>query len=334
MLKKKFTIILCALVATFFLLCVSYFDLPQVLKQEKHSVTIAVSTTPLSTPFYVAKAINAFDDTCVNVEYQNVTGGQAAFERVMNGKVDFATSSDSVIAFESLKPQSFVTHAMFVQSDNDVKLITRSADDIAAIADLKGKRIGVTKGTASEYILTTLLAIEGLTIDDIQLRNYSPEKLIAGFKRHEVDAILPWEPFVFQAMQAFGDEIKIHDTKSLSTLSFNLISQAGEKLLVDKAECVIQGLHTAIHYITSHPQQAKNIVIAELNVAPEFIDWVWPDYIFKLGLNQSLILNVNAQASWAIGAQMTTAVGESNAVNFIDSRALLRVDSGAVNISL
>ena len=135
-------------------------------------------------------------------------------------------------------------------------------------------------------------------------------------------------------MQAFGDEIKIHDTKSLSTLSFNLISQAGEKLLVDKAECVIQGLHTAIHYITSHPQQAKNIVIAELNVAPEFIDWVWPDYIFKLGLNQSLILNVNAQASWAIGAQMTTAVGESNAVNFIDSRALLRVDSGAVNISL
>ena len=40
---------------------------------------------------------------------------------------------------------------MFVQSNNDVKLIIRTHDEINAILDLKGKRVGVTKGTASEY---------------------------------------------------------------------------------------------------------------------------------------------------------------------------------------
>jgi sulfonate transport system substrate-binding protein len=313
------------------------FNLQNFWSQEKYLVTIAVSKTPLSTPFYIAKSINAFDETCVIVEYSDVMGGQVAFEKVMNGKVDFGTSSDSVIAFQSLTQQSFVTHAMFVQSDNDVKLITRSSDKIKSTMDLKGKRVGVTKGTASEYLLSTLLAIEGLTMEDVELYHYKPEQLIQGFSNDEVDAIVPWEPFAFQASQLLNNQIKIHDTKSLSTLSFNLISQTvdGELVdreLVEKAKCVIQGLHTAINYIASHPQESKKIVIDELNLDPAFIDWVWPDYIFKLGLNQSLILNIRYQALWAVEIQMREFREVPNSERFVDSRALLQVEPGAVNI--
>lgn len=311
-----------------------YFNSQHFWSQDKHPVTIAVSKTPLSTPFYVAKAINAFDDTCVSVEYEGVIGGQAAFEKVTSGMVDFGTSSDSVIAFQSLTKHSFVTHAMFVQSDNDVKLITRSADKIKSTMDLKGKKVGVTKGTASEYLLSTLLAIEGLTMEDVELFHYQPQQLILGFSNNEVDAIVSWEPFVFQAKQSLNTEINIHDTKSLSTLSFNLISQTADSLLVEKAKCVIQGLHTAINYIASHPKESKKIVIDELNLAPEFIDWVWPDYIFKLGLNQSLILNIKSQAIWAVETQMREFGKVPNSAQFVDSRALLQVEPGAVNIPL
>jgi ABC-type nitrate/sulfonate/bicarbonate transport system substrate-binding protein len=80
----------------------------------------------------------------------------------MSSKVGFGTSSDSVIAFQSLTMPSFVSHAMFVQSDNDVKLITHSADNIKSAVDLKAKKVAVTQGTASEYLLSTLLAIKGL----------------------------------------------------------------------------------------------------------------------------------------------------------------------------
>tara|TARA_R110001583_G_scaffold177396_1_gene332425 strand:- start:15915 stop:16973 length:1059 start_codon:yes stop_codon:yes gene_type:complete len=315
------------------------FNLQNFWSQEKYLVTIAVSKTPLSTPFYVAQSINSFDETCVRVKYFDVMGGQIAFEKVMNGKVDFGTSSDSVIAFQSLTQQSFVTHAMFVQSDNDVKLITRSSDNIKSTLGLKGKKVGVIKGTASEYLLSTLLAIEGLKMGDVELYHYKPEQLIQGFSRNEVDAIVPWEPFVFKASQLLGSKIKIHDTKSLSTLSFNLISQtAGGELvdreLVEKAKCVIQGLHTAINYIASHPQESKKIVIDELNLDPAFIDWVWPDYIFKLGLNQSLILNVRSQAVWAVETQMREFKDVPNSERFVDSRALLQVEPGAVNLPL
>jgi sulfonate transport system substrate-binding protein len=301
---------------------------------EKYPVSIAVSQSPLSAPFYVAKSINAFEDTCVSVHYDKVIGGQRAFSKVINGETDFGTSSDSVIAFKSLTKSSFVTHAMFVQSDNDVKLMTRSLDKIKSVKDLKGKRIGVTKGTASHYFLSTLLAMEGLAIDDVELHHYKPEQLTNGFINNEVDAIVPWEPFAFNAMKSLKNQLKIHDTKNLNTLSFNLISKIPDSLLVEKAVCIIQGLSIAIDYIASHPEQSKKIVIDELNLSPAFIDWVWSDYIFMLELNQSLLLNIQSQAKWAIEMKMSEHNAMPNVDAFVDSRAMLLVSPGSVNLPL
>ena len=307
-----------------------YFTSQQFQPLEKHAVSIAVSKTPLSTPFYVAKSINAFKDTCVSVEYDEVIGGQIAFAKVINGEVDFGTTSDSVIAFQSLAKKSFVTHAMFVQSDNDVKLMTRSSEKINSVIDLKGKKIGVTKGTASEYFLSTLLAIDGLNFEDVDVYHYKPEQLINGFINNEVDAIVPWEPFAFNAVNSLKKQIKINDTKNLNTLSFNLISKIPDSLLVEKAACVIQGLSIAIEYIASHPEESKKIVIDELDLAPSFIDWVWPDYVFKLGLNQSLTLSIKSQATWAIEMKMSEYNEIPNIDNFIDRRAMFQVAPSAM----
>ena len=318
------------------LVCVAliYFTSQHLWQVKKHPVSIAVSKSPLSTPFYVAKSINAFDDTCVSVEYIDVIGGQMAFAKVIDGETDFGTTSDSVIAFQSLANKSFVTHTLFVQSDNDVKLITRSSDKISTVSGLKGKKIGVTKATASEYFLSILLAIEGLTIKDVELYHYSPDQLINGFINHEVDAIVPWEPFIFKAKELLKDKIKTHDTKNLNSLSFNLISQNADSVLIEKATCVIQGLSTAIDFIASHPEESKKIVMNELNLTQSFVDWVWPDYIFKLGLNQSLLLNIGSQASWVIEIQMIEHSKISDINTHIDSRAMLRIDPSAVNIPL
>ncbi len=309
------------------------FMLQPVWQHDKYSVTVAVSKTPLSTPFYVAQSINAFADTCVDVEMVPVIGGQMAFSQVIQGQADFGTTSDSVIAFQSLTKQAFVNHAMFVQSDNDVKLITNLSDKIESGIDLKGKRVGVTKGTASEYFLSTLLAIDGLTVRDVELFHYKPDQLSASLINNEVDAIVPWEPFAFQNSQLMGKKIKIHNTKNLNTLSFNLISKAADSLLVEKAKCIIQGLNIAIDFIASHPKESQQIVIEKLNIDPAFIRWVWPDYIFKLGLNQSLLLAIKSRAIWLVDTQMTSHKELPNFNQFIDSRAMLQVAPRSVNIS-
>jgi sulfonate transport system substrate-binding protein len=308
-------------------------NLTKFWQPEKHTLSIAVSKTPLSTPFYVAAAINAFDSTCVDVEFNDVIGGGAAFNKVINGEVDFATSSDSVIAFQSLSRQAFVTHAMFVQSDNDVKLITRTDDKVLDVSSLKGKSIGVTKKTASEYFLSTLLAIDGVNPQDVKLVHYEPAQLIDGLMNNEVDAIIPWEPFAFQSKQIFHNKVTVHDTKNFNTLSFNLISLVPDRARIEQATCILQGLNTAINYIASHPEKAKDIVKSKLDLTTEFINWVWPDYIFKLELNQSLLLNLSSQTAWLAETQLNMIEQVPNIDQFVDSRAILQVNPNAVNIN-
>ncbi|MEW6990923.1 ABC transporter substrate-binding protein [Colwelliaceae bacterium 6441] len=309
-----------------------YLKLNDVLQPKQYQVTIAVSKTPLSSPFYVAKSINAFDKTCVTVNFDEVLGGQIAFAKVMKGEVDFGTSSDSVLAFQSLVEKPFAIHAMFVQSDNDVKLITKTSDKVQSVIDLKGKKVGVTKATASEYFFSTLMATDGLTVNDVKLIHYQPDQLINAFVNNEIDAVVTWEPFVFQGSQRLAKQIKIHDTKNLNTLSFNLVSKKSDILLVEKSKCIIQGLNTAIDFMASHPQKAKEIIMKELKLSTDFINWVWPDYIFKLSLNHSLILNIESQATWFVETQMSEFNTVPNIEKFVDSRAMLQVVPRAVNI--
>ncbi len=296
-------------------------------------VSVAVSRTPLSAPFYIAQEQDFFAQTCVSVNIVDVYGGNKAFEEVIDGNVDFATSSDTVLAFQSLNDLKFVTHATFVQSDNDVKLITRANDNIGSGKDLVNKRIGVIRSSASEYYLSIYLALAGLSFDDIQLIYYSPNQLLGAFQNNEVDAIVPWEPFAFKSIQQLGDQAQLHKTKNIYTLTFNLISKelyTNEQ--IDQAKCLLDGLSLAIDYIASKPKHAQQIIQKKLQLSPEFISWTWPDYIFKLNLNRSLLLNIESQANWAIKYKMTKQTQSTDANNFIDSRALMQINPMAVNI--
>lgn len=304
------------------------------LISEKQSISVAVSLTPLSAPFYVAESINAFDDTCVSVAIVDVIGGKRAFEQVMSGKVDFATSSDSVIAYQSLHGGAFVTHGVFVESDNDVKLISRISANVSNISDLIGLKIGVTKGTASEYFLTTLLALEGLSIDKVELFNFPPEALPLALENKVVDAIVPWEPYGFVTKQNFTENIKIHETKNLNTLSFNLLSKTlKSNTQVNSAKCLLEGLVKATEFIATNTEEAKHIVKTKLNIQQEFIDWVWQDYIFKVGLDNALLLSLESQALWAAQQVTNEKAKKPEVIKFIDARALMQVAPQAVQIN-
>jgi ABC-type nitrate/sulfonate/bicarbonate transport system substrate-binding protein len=176
--------------------------------------------------------------------------------------------------------------------------------------------------------------MDGLSVEDVELYHYKPDQLLKAFTDNEVDAIVPWEPHAFKAATLLNEQVTMLDTKNVNSLGFHLISQRSDNLLVVKAACVLQGLSSAINYIAQYPEKSKKIVRDELKLTSSFIDWVWPDYIFKLGLNQSLILNIKSQATWAIEMQMTQYNKMSNIDDFVDSRAMLQVNPGAVNIPL
>jgi ABC-type nitrate/sulfonate/bicarbonate transport system substrate-binding protein len=305
----------------------------QIGNGDKIPVKIAVSKTPLSAPFFIAKEMRYFEESCVKVTLDKTIGGKLSFEKVVTGQADFGTSSDSVIAFKSLSRSDFSTLTTFVQSDNDVKIITLDKSNIHTSKDLVGKRIGLVEGSAGEYLLSTYLAIGGGDINDVDIQNIAPDKLQQALLDNHVEAIVSWEPYAYQSINNSKFKTKQLNTKNIYTLSFNLISQKiRTQSQLKSAECVINALHKAINYIAAKPTKSQKILIKHLELDQGFINWLWPDYIFKLSLNRTLMMSLESQANWAIKTGMVQPRAIPDYHKIMDSRALEKIDNNAITI--
>ena len=300
----------------------------------KKSIKIAVSKTPLSAPIYIAQAQGYFDQSCANVTLEEVIGGKASFEKVISGDAHLATSSDSVIVFKSLLRNDFAALATFVQSDNDVKIFTYEDSDIYSGKDLIGKTVGVTRGAAGEYLLSAFLALDGLNISDVHTVGLGPDKLPQALIDKTIDAAVVWEPYGYEIAKKLNGKAKVLNTKNLYTLTFNLIGKRSTKSGQDKScQCVIAAINQAIDFIAANPLTAQHILKSKLDLDENFIQWVWPDYIFKLSLNRSLIMNLEAQAQWVINSQLVTTKTIPDYTSFIDDSSLKKVKPFAVTIN-
>lgn len=313
-------------------------DKPQYSKETpENTIKIAVSTTPLSAPFYIAKAKGFFHTSEVNVELIEMAGGNKCFQALLDGQVDFATASNSVIMFNAFKQNNFEVISSFVESDNDIKIIVPGSQKISSPHDLIGKTVGIVKGSASEYFLHTWLTISGVDPSLVNTKAYSANEMPSALHNQEVDAISTWEPFAFKANQ-LSTSTQIMDTKGLYNLSFNLAglksNDTGTKTghLIsqhDTQEKILEALNKAVHFIAINPEDSQLILRRNLKLSQEFIDWIWQDYLFKLSLNHSLISSLENQARWAIESGLVEQTTPPDFNTLISPQALNTISDNA-----
>ena len=296
-------------------------------------LSIAVSRTPLSTPIYIADEMGYFEDAGIRVVLDEVIGGYRSFQAVSEGRSDLGTSSGSVMMFAGMRGDDYVNLGAFVQSDNDLKLISHRDAKVTRMEDLADKKIGVIKNTASDYFLSILLAIANIDTRSVQLIELKPEEMPDALADGRVDAISVWEPYGFYAIQNLEQKARVLNTKNLFTLSFNLTTKKG---YADQHQAELQqvfkALNQATEFIAEHPEETHMIIRSRLNQQQKFIDWIWPDYLFKLALNRSLVLSLENQARWAIDSGLTNKQNIPTFEENIDKRALMTVLPEAVSL--
>ncbi|NVK41374.1 MAG: ABC transporter substrate-binding protein [Oceanospirillaceae bacterium] len=264
-------------------------------------LSIAVSRTPLSTPIYVAAAKGFFRQQGLDVALDEIIGGNRAFDRMIEGHADLATSSDSVVIFRSFQRRDFVVLASFVTSDNDVKLLASADGPLRDADDLANSRIAVTPQSASEHFLHNVALMHGIGSETIDTLDVNPEDMDAGLLENNIQALSTWEPYGYTIARELGEKAVVLPTRGLHSTSFNLI--ATEATLQGKREFLVAAMRAidqAIDFMHQNPKQAQAIIRQQLDLETGFVDWVWPDYNFRLGLPSSLLISLDSGARWAL----------------------------------
>ncbi len=296
-------------------------------------VSLAVSRTPLSTPFYVAEKLDLFTKHGLEARSEECIGGHKCLERLLAGAVDIATASDSPVMFNSFKHDNFAIIGTFVSSNNDVKLLARRSAGIARPQDLAGKTIGTITGASAHYFLDSFLVSAGVDPDSVKVVHFAPDALPDALKSGRVDAISVWEPFGFVTSQQLGGDLVIFTDPLIYTETFNAV--ALREFAARNSAVVIRvliALKEAIDFIHEHPRDAQRILADRLKLEDPFITWAWPDFNFALNLDQSTLLTLEHEARWAIRWKLVPATEHPNYRNYLDATPMMTVSPESVTL--
>jgi sulfonate transport system substrate-binding protein len=121
--------------------------------------------------------------------------GPQLLEALAVGSVDFGATGDSPPVFaQSAGKDLFYVGAEPPKPDGSAILVKPDAP-LASLADLKGRRIALQKGSSAHFLLVRAVAKAGLAWADIQPVYLPPADARAAFERGAVDAWVIWDPY-------------------------------------------------------------------------------------------------------------------------------------------
>jgi sulfonate transport system substrate-binding protein len=152
-------------------------------------------------------AAGLLNDLPYKIEWATFTSGPPLLEALSAGGVDvgrvgntppiFAAAANAKIALVSSSQGNVESDAILVPSDSSLK----------SVKDLKGKTIGVAKGSSAHGQVLYNLRKAGLSTQDVKLSFLQPADAYGAFRQHQIDAWAVWDPYTSQAKLEAGARV-------------------------------------------------------------------------------------------------------------------------------
>jgi sulfonate transport system substrate-binding protein len=130
----------------------------------------------------------------IGVKWVEFSSGPPMMEAMNVGAVDYGAVGDSPPVFAQSAGANIV-YAAGQPITNGQGILVQANSPIRTIADLKGKRIGFTKGSSAHNIVVQTLEKAGLTYADITPVYLTPPDAGPAFANGGIDAWAIWDPY-------------------------------------------------------------------------------------------------------------------------------------------
>ena len=137
----------------------------------------------------------------------------------------FAQAAGAPIQYVAYEPPAPKGEAILVPKDSPLK----------SVADLKGKKVALNKGSNVHYLLVKALEKAGVKYSEIEPAFLAPADARAAFERGAVDAWVIWDPFLAAAEAATGARTLADGTDTVANYQFYFSSK---KFLESDAKAV------------------------------------------------------------------------------------------------
>jgi sulfonate transport system substrate-binding protein len=150
----------------------------------------------------------------VEVKWTEFPAGPVLLEGLNVGSIDFGTVGEAPPIFAQAAGANLVYVANEPPAPLSEAIVVPKDSTLKSVADLKGKKVALNKGSNVHYLLVKALEKAGLDYKDVQTVFLPPSDARAAFERGSVDAWVIWDPFLAAAEKQLGARI-LTDGKGL-----------------------------------------------------------------------------------------------------------------------
>ena len=159
------------------------------------------------------------------VQWVEFPAGPQLLEALSVGSLEFGLTGDSPPVFAQAAGKDLLYVGAEPPKPDSSAILVLKDSPVKKLADLKGRRVALQKGSSAHYLLVRAVEKAGLQWGDINPVYLAPADARAAFERKSVDAWVIWDPFYAAAELAIQPRILTTGRELSSNNSFYLASR-------------------------------------------------------------------------------------------------------------
>ena len=160
------------------------------------------------------------------VSWIEFPAGPQLLEALAVGSLVFGLTGDSPPVFAQAAGKDLLYVGAEPPKPDSSAILVLKDSPLKTLADLKGRRVALQKGSSAHYLLVRAVEKGGLQWGDLQPVYLTPADARAAFERRSVDAWAIWDPFYAATELAIQPRVLATGRDLSSNNSFYLASRA------------------------------------------------------------------------------------------------------------
>lgn len=296
------------------------------------SVSLCVGGAPGIFPL-LAHENGAFAAEGVTVNLKKYVTTTEGLEHFFKGECEMSSISETAIVMKSLEQRDFSILATYATSDNSAFLLASRKSGINSPKDLRGKRIFVPQWSSNHFFLDMFLARHGMSEKDITLVVSGMPDIAAAFAAGRVDAYCASEVAIDKPRRALGKNAVVFEAPGLCLASYHL---AAKKDFIQSRPELIRKVLSALlrneEWVRMNRAAAVRAAAAALNMEERVMEGIWGKHRWKVELSQTLLIQLEQEARWAITSGYTRRKSIPNYLDYVYRQGLLALKPEVVSI--